>query len=189
MNKFCKKANEVLASLGLAGAIAVGSIGQAQASEPQFTDPNTGHRYVLVQGSFNRKEAFAEARRRGGYAAVFNSMDEFFRVMGGFGGFRNLTYLYVGHYQRSDAQEPQGGWETVTGEPSASLRDLFNSSGPDDGRRKKTRVGIQQGNVVIYRDKRGKNEDAAVIWHDNEGRLEDISANFRGRGVLVEFNR
>lgn len=186
MKKSAKKViASILSSATLAGTI---SVGQVQASELQYIDPITGHRYVLVQGNFNRREAFAEAKRRGGYAVVFGSMAEFFRVMNGFGGFRNLSGAYTGHYQQRNGQEPQGGWVTVTGEPSAPLRELFNSNGPDDGRRRKIRFESDGGTIYVYRDKQGKNEDAAVIWNDNEGRLEDISANHRG-SVLVEFNR
>lgn len=176
-----------LAVMMLGVAFAVIAVAAAP-SERTYRDPTTGHRYVYVPGNWTQAEAWGVARARGGYPVVFSSMGEHQRVVNAL-NFREIAPAHTGHYQTSTGREPHMGWRTYTGEASAHLHDLFNSSGPDDGVRNKWGwCACGDGVEVFYGPSSGKNEDAGVIWHDNQGRLEDISVNGRG-GVVIEFNR
>lgn len=78
---------------------------------------------------------------------------------------------------------------TFSGERSAELSRLFNSDGPDDGIRNKWGwASTDDGFEIYYGPSAGKNEDGAVVWHDNDGKLQGVSVNHRG-GVIVEINR
>jgi len=157
----------------------------AQSGTRTFNAPN-GTRYIYVPGQFTQPQAWAEASRRGGHSVVFTSMAEHSMVINAF-GYRSIAPCHTGHYQTATGREPAQGWRTFTGQSCASLYDLFNSNGPDDGIRKKwgwhfTPTGVD----IYYGDSNGKNEDAGVIWSDNQGKLEDVSVNHRG-GVMVEI--
>jgi hypothetical protein len=165
-----------------------GKVRARVAGERTWVDGSSGHRYTYVPGQFTQREAWGVARSRGGGAVVFNTMDEWQRVMQAF-DYRTIAYAHTGHYQLPTGREPGLGWVTRTREPSAPLNQLFNSDGPDDGVRNKWGWRpIDGGFEVYYGPSQGKNEDAGVIWHDNGGRLEDVSVNARG-GVLIEFRR
>ncbi len=160
-----------------------------------YADPITRHTYVYVPGSFTQQEAWQVARSRGGYPVVFNNLDEWRRVVQAL-DYRAIAPAHTGHYQSPSGLEPGLGWTTYRagGASTAPLNQLFNSDGPDDGVRNKWGWNIafkSDGSIqgrVFYGPAPGKNEDAGVIWYDNEGRLEDISVNGRG-GVVVEIPR
>jgi hypothetical protein len=159
-------------------------VGNGLADETRVVN---GKRYVWVPGSFTHPEAQSIARSRGGYGVVFNTMTEHSTVVGAF-GFSRIAPCHTGHYQLSNGAEPQMGWVTTNGSRSARLSNLFNSDGPDDGIRNKWGYMTDDGTTYFfYGPGVGKNEDAGVIWHDNGGKLEDVSVNHRG-GVLIEFD-
>jgi hypothetical protein len=159
----------------------------------QWDDPGNRRTYLYVPGNFTQQEARQAARNYRGYPVVFGTMTEWQRVMQAF-DYRTIAGAHTGHYQSPKGREPGEGWRTYTGERSAPLNQLFNSDGPDDGVRNKWGFVVtynEDGSIggnLLYGPSKGKNEDAGVIWHDNEGRLEDVSVNARG-GVLVEINR
>lgn len=146
-----------------------------------------GKRYEFVRGNFTAPQAFAEARKRGGYAVVFETMTEHAAVSRAFGLGTDSTVCWTGHYQKPEGREPGLGWTTIGNRPSAPLRLLFNSNGPDDGVRKKWGFeSNDDGFTVWYGDSDGKDEDYAVCWKDRNGLLEDISVNFRSN-LLIEY--
>jgi hypothetical protein len=167
--------------LAFASVLGCGSVGSA--ADPQIRVG--GHTYVYVQGKLTQQEAYAEAARRGGYAVVFETLDEHAKVIAGFG----MVVAHTGHFQLSNGREPGMGWVTVNGKKSAPLGKLFNSDGPDDGIRNKWGWAVSDGGLeVFYGPSNGKNEDAGVTWYNNGGKLEDVSINHRA-GVIIEFNR
>lgn len=172
----------------LAVALVVTPTTTAQAAgERTYVNPNTGHVYVYVPGNWTQAQAWAVARSRGGYPVVFSSISEWRRVVKGL-DFRAIAPAHTGHYQHPFGREPGLGWMTYTGEPSAPLSQLFNSNGPDDGVRNKWGwASTDDGFEIFYGPSLGKNEDAGVIWHDADGRLEDVSVNHRG-GVVIEYD-
>jgi hypothetical protein len=170
----------------------------AQSGARSWFNPANRHTYRYLPGQMNQQEAWQAARSQGGYPVVFHSLTEWRQVMQAF-DYRTITanksWVHTGHYQLPMGREPGEGWVTYTNERSARLDQLFNSNGPDDGIRNKWgwMVSYNSGDdsagvSFFYGPSNGKNEDAGVIWYDNEGRLEDISVNARG-GVMVEFNR
>jgi hypothetical protein len=172
----------MLALVALLGAA------DAYGQTPTMTYRYGGHTYKYVPGSFTQRDAWMVASQLGGYPVVFNSLLEHASVVNSF-GFQRIAPAWTGHYQLASGLEPGLGWVTINGQPSAPLHQLFNSDGPDDGIRNKWGWSIgPSGLSVYYGASNGKNEDGAVIWHDNAGRLEDVSINHRG-GVVVEFNR
>jgi hypothetical protein len=181
-------ASSIITTLSVVNAVAQ--------SRQEIRISRNGHTYLYVPGSFTAEEGYAEAARRGGYPVVFSDMAEFQDVMNGLGGFRNVQRSWTGHYQHPQGAEPAGDWTTVTGERSAPLGLLFNGRGPDDGKTRSFKPKIKaniEGKTIriggkIIR-KVGKNEDFSVIWFDNRGLLEDVTAGFDGSGVIVEINR
>ena len=162
----------------------------SQAGIRTYVDPRNRHTYLYVPGSFTQPEAWQAARAHGGHPVVFNTLAEWRRVVQAF-DYRTIAPAHTGHYQLPSGREPGLGWTThpAGGVSTAPLNQLFNSNGPDDGVRNKWGWGIgSDGLTVYYGPSNGKNEDAGVIWHDNEGRLEDVSVNHRG-GVVVEIPR
>lgn len=159
----------------------------------RWDDLGNRRTYLYVPGSFTQQQAWQTARNYRGYPVVFSTMTEWQRVMQAF-DYRTIAGAHTGHYQSSRGREPGLGWVTYTRERSAPLNQLFNSDGPDDGIRNKWGFQLSYnsdgsiGGSLFYGPGKGKNEDAGVIWYDNEGRLEDVSVNGRG-GVLVEINR
>lgn len=182
-------------SSSIKASSALAATSSRAAGTRSYSDPITRHTYLYVPGSFTQQEAWQVAVSRGGYPVVFNTLDEWRRVVQAL-DYRAIAPAHTGHYQLSDGLEPGLGWTTYTagGTSTAPLNQLFNSDGPDDGIRNKwgwnvvfKSDGTIQGKV-FYGPAPGKNEDAGVIWYDNEGRLEDISVNGRG-GVVVEIPR
>lgn len=169
--------------------LATGVLGTASASSVRrFEDRDHRKTYIHVPGEFTQQQAWATARAYGGYPVVFGSMSEHSRVVAFF-GYRNIAPCHTGHYQLPTGREPGVDWRTYTNGSSAPLNQLFNSDGPDDGARNKWGWRVEGGGAqIFYGPSNGKNEDAGVIWHDNGGKLEDVSVNHRG-GVLVEINR
>jgi hypothetical protein len=152
-----------------------------------FRWSSNGHRYEYHPGQMTRDQAWEYARARGGYPVVFSSMAEH-RAVANALNYRQIAPAHTGHYQDPRGREPGMGWLTYTGERSAPLNDLFNSNGPDDGIRNKWGWNFtDDGAEVFYGPSNGKNEDAGVLWHDNAGRLEDVSVNHRC-GVIIEYN-
>lgn len=163
------------------------STAQAQSGVRTWTAPN-GDKYIFVPGQFTQQQAWAQAVARGGKPVVFSSMAEHKMVMDAF-GYKSIAPCHTGHYQLPTGREPGIGWVTYTGEKSAPLSQLFNSNGPDDGIKNKWGWNISDGGIEIwYGPSAGKNEDAGVIWHDNGGKLEDVSVNHKG-GVMVEIKK
>jgi hypothetical protein len=167
---------------------------QAQSSRIIRRDfPSTRRTYWYFPGNWTRDEAFAVANRlarqyqgQNGYPVVFNSMQEFRGVMAGL-YWPACQYAWTGHFQDPRGREPGGGWRTINGESSAPLSELFNSAGPDDGITNEWQI-IDDGDGgydISYGPNDGKNEDGAVVWHDRDGLLEDISERHRG-GLIVE---
>jgi hypothetical protein len=172
--------------LSLVVLLAVVTVSQAEAGERTYVNPNTGHVYVYVPGQWTRDQAWAVARSRGGYPVIFSSISEWRRVVQGL-DYRAIAPAHTGHFQHPNGLEPGLGWMTYTGESSAPLSQLFNSDGPDDGVRNKWGWrSTDEGYEIFYGPSLGKNEDAAVIWHDADGRLEAVSTNHRG-GVVIEY--
>jgi hypothetical protein len=187
-----KDSNKTLISNEFRGSASTKTRNINQGGVRDWFNPRNRHTYRYVPGQFTQQEAWQVAQSQGGYPVVFNSMREFRRVTQAF-DYRTIAGAHTGHYQRADGREPGLGWVTYTNEGSAPLNQLFNSDGPDDGIRNKwgwNSIDNEDGSSgveIFYGPSEGKNEDAGVIWHDNEGRLEDVSVNARG-GILMEFN-
>ncbi|MCP4350867.1 MAG: DUF4382 domain-containing protein [Desulfobacterales bacterium] len=171
--------------------------------------PEWNKMYIYVPGEFTQQQAWDEAKRWGGYPVVFNTMEEHSRVVNEF-NYKTIAPCHTGHYQRSDGQEPNGGWTTYTKESTPPLDVVFNSDGPDDGihgsfgfecsynsNRNEDDTAEGEDDTTDYSlppiicyptfgDSKPKNEDAGVIWHDNNGKLEDVSVNHKG-SVVVEI--
>jgi len=132
-----------------------------------------GRQYTFVRGAFTQRDAWREAERRGGYPVVFETLKEHTLVVTAFGlGRREVDVAWTGHFQSPYGVEPNGGWTTYGNRSSAPIYQLFNGNGPDDG--------------ITRTSPAGKNEDAGVIWKDNNGLLEDVSDNYR-TNVLIEY--
>jgi len=153
--------------------------GEAQVQRKD--DPQFRRSYIYISGSYTRSEALTVARNYGGKLLVLTLPVEFDRIVRRF--WKPGTIIHIGHYQLSGAPEPGRGWVTVTGENGYWP---WNGDGPEDGVRKKWGWSFSdEGLSIFYGPSNGKNEDCAVIWKDNGGKLEDVSCNQRA-GLIVE---
>jgi hypothetical protein len=148
-----------------------------------------GKTYELVRGQFTQKQAWDEARSRGGIPVVFETMEEHRAVVSAFKlGLSDKDICHTGVFQLASAKEPGRGWEGFGKRKLAPLCKLFNSEGPDDGIRRKWGfcVNCDGNDITITTEKIGKDEDCGVIWKDAGGLLEDVSVNHKAN-VLIEY--
>lgn len=164
--------------------------GLAQGVE-STVNASTGVRYVLVKEKVDRATAEKRAAAMGGYLWCIANEAEWRLLKSAF-RFPRTEPIHTALRQNSTGREPAEGWYWNCGfagirstgyAPFNGVRTCkpFPLGCPDDGAHGNGwDVYFGDGFIqVSWGPNSGKNEDAAVVWTDNNGYLEDVSLNHK----------